>query len=261
MLTPKISVVIPSYNKVEYIGKTLDSILRQNYQNYEVIVQDGKSTDGTFEIVQKYAKKFPQIFRIESKIDKGQTSAINIGLEKAKGDLVTYINADDTYLSDAFDTVAREYQKNPEALWFVGKGKVINGKGREIAKPTTWYKNLLLSLNSRFFLLVTNYFTQPSVFLTKNAFQKYGPFSGLSNGVVMEYSLWLKLSKVTMPKVLGKTLSSFRITTGNISSISYKNILKEDEAIVKKFTKNKFILILHKLNNLLRVATIRVINS
>jgi glycosyltransferase involved in cell wall biosynthesis len=261
MKTPLISVIIPSYNKVEYISKTLDSILRQNYSNYEIIVQDGKSTDGTFEIVQKYAKKFPQIFRIESKIDKGQTSAINSGLGKAKGELVTYINADDVYLPDTLQTVAREYQANPEALWFAGSGKVINRKGHEIAKPSTWYKNFLLSLNSRFCLLITNYFTQPSVFLTKKTFQKYGPFSGLPNGVVMEYSLWLKLSKVTMPKVLDQTLSAFRITTENISSISYKNILKEDEAIVKKFTKNKLILLLHKLNNLMRVVTIRVINS
>jgi glycosyltransferase involved in cell wall biosynthesis len=260
METPLISVIIPSYNKIDFISKTLDSVLRQNYSSYEIIVQDGGSTDGTFEVIESYAKKYPKVFKIESKNDNGQTNAINIGFSKAKGEIITYINADDVYTSKAFIEIAKAYLENPEVLWFVGRGKVIDRKGKEIAKATTWYKNLLLSLNSRFFLLVTNYMIQPSVFLTKEAYEKYGPFTGLTNGVVMEYSLWLKLSKVSMPKVIKKTLSAFRITEGNISSISYKNTLKEDESIVRKFTKNKIILFLHKFHNILRVATIKVIN-
>lgn len=259
-MLPFISIVIPSYNKAQYIGKTLDSILRQNYSNYEIIVQDGGSTDGTFETVKEYAIKYPKIFTIESKNDHGQTNAINIGLSKAKGDVFTFINADDTYTQGAFSEVAKARSTHPGALWFAGRGKIIDKKGKEIAEITTVYKNLLLSINSRTSLLITNYLTQPSVFLTKEAYRKYGPFAGLKNGTVMEYHLWLKLSKVSMPVVLGKTLSAFRITSGNISSIAYKNTLKEDESIVKKFTKNKFILFWHKFHNLLRVATIKIIN-
>lgn len=261
METPLISVIIPSYNKIDFISKTLDSILRQNYSSYEVIVQDGGSTDGTLEVIQKYAKQYPNIFKIESKRDNGQTSAINIGFSKATGEIFTYINADDIYLQGTFFEIAREYLKNPQALWFVGRGKVINGKSREIAKFSTWYKNLLLSLNSKLCLLITNYLIQPSVFITRETYKKYGPFMGLTNGVVMEYGLWLKLSKVSMPVIINKTLSAFRITEGNISSIAYKDTLKEDELIVRKYTKNKVILFLHKLHNLLRVITIKAINS
>jgi glycosyltransferase involved in cell wall biosynthesis len=260
MKRPLISIVIPSYNKARFIGRTLDSILRQNYSNYEIIVQDGGSTDGTYEIISKYAKKYPEIFKVESKNDKGQTNAINIGLKKAKGEIATYINADDVYKAGTFSEVARMYQKNPEALWFAGQGTLIDSKGRETAQFATWYKNLCLFLNLKSILLILNYIMQPSVFLTKKACQKYGPFNGMGNGVVMEYGLWLKLSKVSMPVVIKKPLSAFRISEGNISSISYKNILEEDEQIIKKFTKNKFILALHKFNNLLRVATIRTIN-
>lgn len=261
MNNPLISVIIPSFNKIQFIGKTLDSILKQNYSSYEVIVQDGGSTDGTFEVIESYAKKYPKIFKIESKNDNGQTNAINIGFSKAKGEIITYINADDVYSSKAFIEIAKAYNEFPNTLWFAGRGKVIDKKGKEIAKVTTWYKNLLLFLNTRFNLLVTNYLIQPSVFLTREVFKKYGPFTGLSNGVVMEYNLWLKLSKVSMPKVIKKTLSAFRITEGNISSISYKNTLKEDESIVKKFTKNKIILLLHKFHNVLRVITIKAINQ
>jgi glycosyltransferase involved in cell wall biosynthesis len=260
MLQPKISVIIPAYNKAQFIGRTLDSILRQSYTNYEVIVQDGGSIDGTYEIVSRYAKRYPKIFRIESKDDGGQTNAINIGFGKAKGEIVTYINADDVYKADAFSEVARQYHNNPQAIWFVGQGTVIDNKGREIAKFATCYKNMCLSLNHKSLLLILNYMMQPSVFLTKQAYQKYGPFNGMGNGVVMEYGLWLKLSKVAMPVVIKKTLSAFRISEGSTSSISYKKILEEDESVLKKYTKNRFILALHKFNNLLRVVTIRALN-
>jgi len=260
MKTPVISIIIPSYNKAAYISKTLDSILRQSFSSYEIIVQDGGSSDGTYEIVKEYAQKNPGIFKIESKRDNGQTNAINLGIAKARGKIISYINADDVYIRGAFSEVYKKFQNNPNAIWFAGQGKVINKKGKEIAKPTTWYKNFLLFLNSIFCLLITNYLTQPSVFLTKKAWEKYGPFTGLPNGIVMEYNLWLKLSKISMPKIINKTLSAFRITEGNISSIAYMNTLKEDERIVKKYTKNKFILLSHKFHNLLRVATIKVIN-
>lgn len=261
MGTPKISIIIPSFNKIQFISKTLDSIIDQKYPDLEVIVQDGGSTDGTFEVVKNYAKRYPDVFRIESKKDGGQTSAINIGFLKARGEIVTFINADDVYTPKAFDIMAEVYMKYPEAIWFAGRGKVIDKKGLEIARLSTLYKNLLLSLNSRFHLLSTNYLTQSSVFLTKKTYVKYGPFHGMTNGIVMEYEFWLRLSEDSMPIVVPGTLSSFRITEENISSTSYKDTLKEDEMIAKRFTRNKFIILLHKFNNLLRVITIKLISK
>src|SRR3989344_6933690 len=88
---PKISIVIPSYNAVQYIEHTLRSILDQKYPSLEIIVQDGGSTDGTLNIIKKYAKKYPRILKFESKKDKGQADAINKGMKKTTGEIVTYI--------------------------------------------------------------------------------------------------------------------------------------------------------------------------
>src|SRR5438105_15536000 len=93
----KISIIIPSFNKGIYIGKTLQSIIDQNYPNLEVIVQDGGSKDETAVIIKRYAKKNPKIFQWTSKKDNGQLDAIYKGLKKAKGDIITYLNADDLY--------------------------------------------------------------------------------------------------------------------------------------------------------------------
>jgi glycosyltransferase involved in cell wall biosynthesis len=250
MEPPKISVVIPSYNKAVFIEKTLESIFIQEYKNLEVIIQDGGSTDRTVEIIKRFSKKYPIIW--ESKKDKGQLDAVNIGLKRATGDILTFINADDCYVSGAFTSISNAYTKNYAALWFAGRGIVIDKNGKEIAKSVTLYKNLLLSLNSRFHLLATNYLMQPSVFFTRPAYKKYGPFTGTSD-FITEYDFWLKLGKISMPVVINKNISKFRIESGTKTKTMSKKLLLQDWKIVNKYTKNPILLALHKLNNLGRI--------
>src|SRR3990167_10909805 len=104
MKPPKISVIIPSLNKAKFISQTLKSIFDQGCSGLEVIIQDGESSDGTLEIIKKFAGRYP--VKWESKEDKGQLDAINKGLSKATGEILTYINADDFYEEGVFKAVA-----------------------------------------------------------------------------------------------------------------------------------------------------------
>lgn len=258
MKSPLISIVIPSYNKVKYIEKTLQSIVTQKNASFEVIIQDGGSTDGTLDIIKKYAKKYANLISYVSKKDDGQLDAINTGIKKAKGDIITFINTDDVFESGVFECVAGHYIENPDALWFAGKGIVIDENDSEIAKIATLYKSFLLSLNSNFYLLVTNYLMQPSVFLTKKALKKYGPFTG-TKFAVMEYDMWLKIGKDQMPVVINKVLTKFRFEKDTKTSTNSKSLLTEDEKIVKKYTKNNFILFFHVAHNYFRVIMSKLI--
>jgi hypothetical protein len=74
---------------------------------------------------------------------------------------------------------------------------------------------------------------------------------------VTEYDLWLKLGKISMPTVILETLSSFRISKNNISSVSYIKLLEDDYSIVKKYINNRLILALHKIHNLARIVFIK----
>lgn len=250
--SPKISIVIPSYNKVDYISYTLDSIVEQDYKNYELIIQDGGSTDGSVKIIEEYAKKYPKLISWVSKKDKGQVDAINKGMKKAKGEILAYINADDVYKKGAFKIVAQTYRTNPNAIWFAGKGKIIDKNGNERSKWVTYYKNILLKTNRYSLLLMVNYFVQPSVFITKEVFNKFGPFTGIG-GIVMEYDLWLKLGLQKMPLVINDYLANFRLTSDNISSTQHEKLLAYDNKIVAKYSKNKLLLLMHNLHNIGRI--------
>lgn len=262
--SPKISIIIPSYNKVKYIGSTLDSIVFQKYPNCEVIIQDGGSKDGTLEVIKEYAKRWPFI-KWESKADRGQVDAINKGLRKSTGEIATFINADDVYLKGAFKLIAEGYLKNPSKLWFVGKGVVIDEKGKKnkSAFYRFWvkpYKNLLLKINSRNLLLCVDYIMQPSVFLNRKALREFGLFSGTSL-FVTEYKKWLDLSAKEMPVIISEEISAFRMGVDNITSIRTSELLGEDFRLVKRYTENPFILGLHLLNNLGRLISINLVKQ
>jgi len=255
MKLPKISIVIPSYNKVDFMEDTLKSIFSQKYSNLEVIVQDGGSTDGTIEIIKKYTKKYPKMLSWESKKDKGQTDAINKGLERASGEIFTYINADDIYDKDSLKKVGNYFMQKPGTLWLAGNGKVINNVNSYIAKIPTIYKNFLLKFSSYQILLTVNYLMQPSVFLSRRVYHEYGPFTGFGK-IVMEYDLWLKIGKEKMPIILNDNLSLFRINKGTTSYSQGRKLLDEDYSIAKKYTNNIVILLFHRLNNLLRLLVL-----
>src|SRR3989344_4369960 len=247
--TPKISIIIPSYNKVNFIGDTLTSIFNQNYPNLEVIVQDGGSTDGTLEVIRTFAKTYPLTMKYESKKDNGRKDAINKGLKNASGEILTFLNSDDIYEKVALHEVAKAYNENPNALWFAGKGIVINSNGKEIMQLITIYKNFLLKINSYNLLLITNYLMQPSVFITEKLLKKYGTFVGVGKAV-MEYEKWLTVGKNMMPIVINKNLSKFRLYDSAFSSSFNMRILSEDLKIVKRFTNNNIVIFLHEMNNL-----------
>ena len=91
-INPKISIVTPSFNQGQYIEDTIQSVLKQNYENYEHIIIDGKSTDNTIAILNKY----PHLVWV-SEPDQGQSDALNKGFKKATSEWVIWLNADEYY--------------------------------------------------------------------------------------------------------------------------------------------------------------------
>jgi len=105
----RISVITPVLNKAAYIERCFLSVDQQSYDNFEHIIIDGGSQDGTLELIKQYASKRPNVTWI-SKQDRGQSHAMNRGLRLARGDIIGVLNADDYYEPEIFGTVSSAFQ-------------------------------------------------------------------------------------------------------------------------------------------------------
>lgn len=251
---PRISIVMPCFNSVGYIERSIRSITEQDYNNIELFIKDGGSTDGTVDIIKFYAKKYPNIINWISSKDKGQTDAINFGMKKAKGEVLTYLNADDTYKKGALKEVAEYFTQNPDVMWVFGKADIINSDDEEIRKWITRYKNFWLKNYSYKSLLVLNYISQMATFWRKEAANEIGNFDEKQH-YVMDYDYWLRLGRKYKAGFINKYIASFRITIANKSSTGFVKQFRDEFEVAKKNTNNGIILFLHALHYNLIIFT------
>src|SRR3954467_14302963 len=110
MDAPLVSIVTPSFNQGRFLGRTIDSVLGQDYPHVEYLVVDGGSTDETLAILRSYGDRV----RWLSEADAGQTAAINKGFQRTSGKIVGYLNSDDVLLPEAVATVVEYLRNHPE---------------------------------------------------------------------------------------------------------------------------------------------------
>lgn len=109
--SPVISIIVPSYNEEKNISRCLDSIIGQNFQNFEVICVDDNSTDSTFEIITDYTLKDSRIKPFKNP-GKGVSSARNFGIEKASGDYIGFVDSDDFIQPQMYEFLLRAIMEN-----------------------------------------------------------------------------------------------------------------------------------------------------
>jgi len=133
-LTPKITVVTPSYNQAKYLEETLRSVLAQRDQIHEYFVLDGGSNDGSAELIKRYADASGGgIDYWHSRKDKGQSDAIHQGFQRATGDYIAWLNSDDVYLPGALRLVRETLARNPSWDVLTGYHAYIDGDSRLMA--------------------------------------------------------------------------------------------------------------------------------
>lgn len=113
-LSPTISIVTPSYNQAQFIEETIQSVLGQGYPNLEYVVIDGGSTDGSVDIIRRYAARLKYW---TSERDGGQYDALNRGFAHTTGEIMAWLNSDDKYTPWAFSIVGEIFASFPEVEW------------------------------------------------------------------------------------------------------------------------------------------------
>lgn len=179
----KVSVVVPSYNHAQFIAAAVDSILNQDYNDIEVMVFDGGSADGTVAVLERYGDRISYV----SRKDGGQPDAINQGLHRATGEILCYLNSDDTYLPGAFSRVANHFRNNPGSLAVYGEGWHLHEDGsiKERYPSEPWCYPRLLEVC---------YLCQPAVFWRREVIERFGVFDDTLQ-LALDYDYWLRLGR------------------------------------------------------------------
>ena len=123
MALPKISVITPSFNQAQFLERTIRSVLDQGYPNIEYIIIDGGSTDGSVDIIRKYADRLAYWV---SESDRGQAHAINKGLARATGEWVGWQNSDDVYYPGVFQQLMARASIDSDAQLIIGNMNLID---------------------------------------------------------------------------------------------------------------------------------------
>jgi len=167
-----------------FIEETISSVLAQDYPNIEYLVIDGGSSDGTIEILKRYAGRL----RYLSEPDRGQADAVNKGFLQTTGEIFTFLNADDTLLPGAVSTAVRAFRENPEAVVTYGNAWYVAEDGSRIGPyPVEEYN--ADNLARRCFIC------QPAAFIRRDAFAEVGMLDA-SLHYAMDYDLWIRLARL-----------------------------------------------------------------
>ena len=210
--TMLISIVTPSYNQAHYIEKTIQSVLSQDHPYIEYLVVDGGSTDNTVDVIKKYEDKLA--WSVSEK-DQGQTDAINKGFSRATGDVLAWINSDDTYEPGAISAAVKYLREHPKVGMVYGDCNYINESGQVIGKfnsAQTNYRRLRQGYTR---------ISQQTMFFRTGLWKQVGPLDP-SFYFAMDYDLWTRISARSEIKYVPQTWANFRLHT------SGKTVLADD---------------------------------
>jgi glycosyltransferase involved in cell wall biosynthesis len=208
----RVSIVTPSYNQAQYIEETIRSVLSQDYPEIEYILIDGGSTDATVDIIKKYEH---QLSFWVSERDQGQTDAINKGFARARGDVLAWINSDDTYEPGAVSAAVTYLQEHPDVGMVYGDCNFINNGGKVIGRFDAAQTNYHLIRRGYVHI------PQQTMFFRADLWKQVGPLDP-SFYFAMDYDLWTRISARSKIKYVPQTWANFRLHT------SGKTILADD---------------------------------
>lgn len=226
-MLPKLSVIVPSYNQGCFIEETILSIINQGYENLELIVIDGGSTDNSVDVIRRYHE---HITYWVSEPDRGQAHAINKGLAVASGEWVAWINSDDCYIQGAFDYIFKEVSYDQYDFLF---GNGYNGFDIASANENRHNPNLKSSLRHilRFFYSEYHIIPSQSVFIRRSILKNVG-FLNEELHYCMDLDWYCRIFIETNKRFFyDKTICFFRINNSTKTGNQDTNLKMKYEAI------------------------------
>ena len=210
--TSTVSIVTPNLNYGHYLGKTIDSIVSQGYQQLDYIVVDGGSNDQSIDVTRSFADRGVQLL-IEPGL--GQYDAINLGFAKSSGEIMGWTNSDDIQFSWTLSTVVAIFEQFPDVHWIMGAPAVIQEGAVQCVKPVRPHLQEAIHLgiySGRSWGIIQ----QESCFWRRSLWEAAGPLNP-SFELAADFELWTRFARETELVTCDALLSGFHRHTQNRS--------------------------------------------
>ncbi len=199
--SPLVSIITPSFNQAPFLEATLQSVLDQTYPRIEYGVVDGGSTDGSVEILRRYADRLAWWV---SERDSGQTAAINKGFGRAGGQILAWLNSDDVLYPHAVAEAVAALEQHPEAGMVYGDADYVDTDGRVLGRfpgARTDYRRL-----RRGYVHIP----QQAAFFRSRLWRLTGPLDETFH-FAMDYDLWVRIAAVSPLAYVPRPWAGFRL--------------------------------------------------
>jgi len=211
---PKISVIIPTYNRMTYVCTAIDSVLAQTYKDYEIIVVDDGSKEDIKGLLSKYGDKIRYIYQE----NKGLSGARNTGIRNMKGEWAAFLDDDDIWYPSKLQIQMDYIKENPEIDMVSTKADVIDMQGNKLNKVKPM-SEVELHFEG---LLEGNHVVIPSALVKKSSLEHYGGFDEQLR-CCEDYEIWLRMTAQNAKiAYIDQALIQYRMTDGQLSQQSLK---------------------------------------
>ena len=216
-IAPLVSVIMPSYNSKKYIKKAIDSVLEQTYSNFELIIVDGNSTDGTLDILDEYKKQDRRIKVIQDE-GRGIGAALQLGCQIASGKFIARMDSDDIAINTRFEKQLKIFHSIPNLILVASPVIYIN-EDDSIVGYSFPYTNKRI-IQEKVYLIA-----HPTVMMKKDAYVKAGGYQPLLRAE--DYFLWNRMRLMGEFYIFKEPLIKYRLLQDSLSHTLDDNFNKK----------------------------------
>jgi len=211
---PKISVIIPTYNRAKYIARAIDSVLCQTFRDKEIIVVDDGSTDETPSILASYKDKI----RVLNQINSGVSAARNRGIVKSKGQYLAFLDSDDVWTPDKLEVQAAVLDTNPDVGIVYGKLAIVDDQGnRKGTKPEEATGSNFVEL-----LSIGGDLPTSSVMVRRECFERAGYFDETMD-MMEDFEMWVRIARqYDLYEITDRILATYLEHDGQVTQSKVK---------------------------------------
>jgi glycosyltransferase involved in cell wall biosynthesis len=208
---PLVTVVIPTYNRADYVAETIESVLGQTYENLEIIVIDDGSTDDTASVVERYAPRVRYVW--QENAERGASR--NHGLRLAKGEFIAFLDSDDVWLPHKVEDDVAYFTAHPEVGVIYSDAIEIDADGKEtgILKARGRSGRITRALLERNLVFMPTHLARTAKVREVSGFREERALSGSE-----DWEMWVRLSLVTEFAYIPKVTAKYRIHAANSMS-------------------------------------------